>query len=202
MSDIDLDSALSQFYEDESLTDALTDQPADALLKWGESQVQFLAQQAHDTDEFDAQFTALRKLIRNVSKFVAEHQDMPLDEQAETLSKITSFAQNIGLSINRAITDIIDEQKNLTDTDSVTHVLAQFAKGINPVVDEAVSATPPPSETPSTDAPVDDITEILPKGGLMDFVNKITSTVADIKKQIEQASSADDTTTPDDDHDI
>ena len=205
MSDIDLDSALSQFYEDESLTDALTDQPADALLKWGESQMQFLAQQAKDEDEFDNQFTALRKLIRNLSRYVAEHQEMAQDEQQESLDKISEFAQSIGLTINKAVDNIIEEQKSLSDTDSISHFLAQFAQTVNQVATGSLSPTPTPEpleETP-VEAPVDDITEILPKGALMDFIHKITGAVADAKEKLEQqASSDDDTTTPDDDSDF
>lgn len=205
MSDIDLDSALSQFYEDESLTDALTDQPADALLKWGESQVQLLAQQAKDEEEFDSLFTSLRKLIRNLSRYVAEHQEMPPDEQQESLDKISGFAQSIGLSINKAVDGIIEEQQSLSDTDSVTHFLAQFAQTINQVATGSPSPTPTPDpiEEAPIEAPVDDITEILPKGALMDFIHKITGAVADAKEQLEQqASSDDDTTTPDDDSDF
>ncbi|MCL4255457.1 MAG: hypothetical protein KJ043_16995, partial [Anaerolineae bacterium] len=191
----DLDSALSQFYEDESLTDALTDQPANTLLKWGEAQVQLLAQQAKDADEFDSQFTALRKLIRNLSRYVAEHQNMAPDEQQESLGKISGFAQSIGLSINKAVDGIIEEQKSLADSDSVSHFLAQFAQTVNQIG----ANNPSPTPEPSTDSAMDDITEILPKGAWMDFVNKITGAVADAKDQIEQqASSDDDTTTPDD----
>ena len=207
MSDIDLDSALSQFYEDESLTDALTDQPADALLKWGESQVQLLAQQAKDEEEFDSLFTSLRKLIRNVSRYVAEHQEMAQDEQQESLDKISEFAQSIGLTINKAVEGIIEEQKSLSDTDSVTHFLAQFAQTVNQVATGSPSTpptpTPEPLEETPVEAPVDDITEILPKGALMDFINKITGAVADAKEKLEQqASSDDDSTTPDDDNDF
>ncbi len=204
MSDIDLDSALSQFYEDESLTDALTDQPADALLKWGEAQVQFLAQQAKDEDEFDHQFTALRKLIRNLSRYVAEHQEMAQDEQQESLGKISEFAQAIGLTINKTVDSIIEEQKLLSNTDSVAHFLAQFAQSVNQVTTGHISPSPSPApehtEEAPIESPVDDITEILPKGALMDFVNKITGAIADAKEQLEQqASSEDDSTTPDDD---
>lgn len=208
MSDIDLDSALSQFYEDESLTDALTDQPADALLKWGEAQVQLLAQQAKDEEEFDSLFTSLRKLIRNVSRYVAEHQEMAQDEQQESLDKISGFAQSIGLSISKAVEGIIEEQKSLSDTDSVSHFLAQFAQTVNQVATGSPSPTPTPTPAPSeeetpVEAPVDDITEILPKGALMDFIHKITGAVADAKEKLEQqASSDDDTTTPDDDSDF
>jgi hypothetical protein len=207
MSDIDLENAISQFYEDESLTDALTDQPANTLLTWGEKQLGELAKKSASTDEFDTQFTQLRKLIKSMSRFVAEHQDMAEDEQAESVQKIMGFAQGAGIPINNTAEAIVAEQKSLADEGSVAHLLAQFASSLSEITN-----TPPVSGTPTTstpvepdsaflqshdnsdsaflqspddsdsafmNSPVEDVTEILPKGGLMDFIKKITSTVTD-----------------------
>lgn len=202
MSDIDLDNALSQFYEDESLTDALTDQPADILLKWGETQIQFLAQQARDEDEFDNHCTSLRKLIRNVSRYVAEHHHMEPEEQQESLNRISGFAQAIGLSIIKAIENIIEEQKTLSDTDSVTHFLAQIA---SPVGTSTASPESPraPSQPTTTVSPVDDTTEILPRGPLMDLFQQIADAIVDATDELKQQASSDDKpVVPDDDIDL
>ncbi|MCU0480462.1 MAG: hypothetical protein MUE54_04530, partial [Anaerolineae bacterium] len=139
MSDIDLESAISQYYEDASLTDALTDQPADTLLKWGEEQLQALAQKSSNPDDFDVQFTQLRKLIKSASRFIAEHQHMADDEQQESLEKIMGFAQNLGLVTGNALSGIIEEQRSLADNDSVVHFIAQFASTVTTAI-----PTPPP----------------------------------------------------------
>lgn len=194
MSDIDLESAVSQFYEDESLTDALTDQPAQTLLKWGEEQLQTLAQKSSDPDEFDQQFTQLRKLVKSVSRFVAEHQNMAADEQQASVEKIVGLAETIGLGVNNVVASIIEEQQSLSDDDAMTHFIAQFGGMM------ASIPVPPPAPVPNSaeippailDAPVEDITEILPKGGLLDFIHKITGAVNEAKEQIEESSDKDD----------
>jgi len=190
MSDIDLESALAQFYEDESLTEALTDQPAETLLKWGEEQLQTLAQKASDPDEFDQQFTQLRKLVKSVSRFVAEHQNMAVDEQQASVEKIVGLAENIGLAVNNVVAHIIEEQQSLSDNDAMTHFIAQFGG-----VMAAIPAPAPNSaEIPPAilDAPVEDITEILPKGSLLDFIHKITGAVNEAKEKLEESSDKDD----------
>lgn len=189
MSDIDLESAISQFYEDESLTEALTDQPANTLLKWGEEQLQALAQKSSNPDEFDVQFTQLRKLIKSASRFIAEHQNMAADEQHESMEKIIGFAQNLGLVMGNAVAGIIEEQKTLADNDSVAHFIAQFATTVTTSIPTPPSVPMFPEISPiDPNAPVEDITEILPKGGLMDFIKQITNAVKDT-----QQSTTDDT---------
>ncbi|MDX2075484.1 MAG: hypothetical protein SFZ02_03575 [bacterium] len=197
MSDIDLESAISQFYEDESLTEALTDQPAKTLLKWGEQQLGALAQKSASPDEFDEQFTQLRKLIKNISRFVAEHQDMAEEEQQEAMQKMMTFAQNIGVAINGAVGGIIEEQKSLSDEGSVTHLLSKFVASsvanLPPTTPTTPPSVPPTPSTPvdsTTDflnSPVEDITEILPKGGLLNFINQITARVNEAKNQTSDA---------------
>jgi hypothetical protein len=134
-------------------------------------------------DDFDVQFTQLRKLIKSASRFIAEHQHMADDEQQESLEKIMGFAQNLGLVTGNALSGIIEEQRSLADNDSVVHFIAQFASTVTTAI-----PTPPPAPTlpemPAIDpyAPVEDITEILPKGGLMDFIQKITNAVKEAQE--------------------
>ncbi len=194
MSDIDLESALSQFYEDESLTDALTDQPAQTLLKWGEGQLQTLAQKASDPDEFDQQFTQLRKLVKGVSRFVAEHQNMAIDEQQASVEKIVGLAETIGLAMNNLAARIIEEQQALSDNDAMTHFIAQFGGVMTAIPIPAPAPVPNSAEIPPAilDAPVEDITEILPKGSLLDFIHKITGAVNEAKDKLEESSDKDD----------
>jgi|GEM_PF-1582202 len=213
MSDIDLENAISQFYEDESLTDALTDQPATTLLQWGEKQLGELAKKSASEDDFDTQFTQLRKLIKSMSRFVAEHQNMAEDEQAESVQKIMGFAQSAGIPINNTAEVIVTEQKSLADDGSVAHLLAQFATSLLETINNPPTTPTPPviSGTPTTDtpiepdtafmqshddsdsafleSPVEDITEILPKGGVMDFIKRITSTVTDAHQQAQEEST-------------
>lgn len=63
------DDALQRLYESADLRDELTDEEADQLLKWAESQIAGLDQSAGDDETFAAQVAALLKLIKNVNRF-------------------------------------------------------------------------------------------------------------------------------------
>lgn len=187
MADIDLENAVSQFYEDESLTDALTDQPAAVLLQWGEGQLQALAAKSADEEEFDQQFKQLRRLIRSMSEYIAEHHHMAQEEQQANLQKMSDFAQTIGFKMKSAIGAVVEQQKSLADVDSVNHLLNILAgedAGEQPASD--AGEQPASDADTSTSALADNIADRM-KG----FFGKIKDTLQPSQPKDEPATPSD-----------
>ena len=84
---INMETIVTQLYEDISLTDELTDETAKRLLIWGRRQLETLAATTSDQETFDDKFKQLRRVIKSINRFTARRQEMTYEEQAEYLGK-------------------------------------------------------------------------------------------------------------------
>ncbi len=94
---IDIESVVTRLYEDVSLTEELTDEPAKLLLKWGRIRLNILVENAPDEETFVNSFKQLRRVIKSINRFTARRHIMSNEEQREYLEKIMNRAQELGL---------------------------------------------------------------------------------------------------------
>ncbi len=170
---IDLKNATIELYEISSLTEELTDHPAQILLKWGELQLQRLAEKnPNDIDLFESNFKSLRGIIKSINRFTWRRQEMTAEEMAEFINKrITQRGQAIGLPITpERVTDYLAQQATLEEEGNVRAMIAllepvTYAQAAAlPENDAELNATPsvesdeesPPPPDLSSDLPPED----------------------------------------------
>lgn len=79
---------VEQLYESEGLTDALTDEAASLLLRWGEQQLQNLAQlQLSQTDLYEVAH-ALQRALRTVNHLMERRTELSDTAMIEQLIKL------------------------------------------------------------------------------------------------------------------
>ncbi len=97
-------SLVEQLYESEGLTDALTDEAATLLLRWGEQQLQNLAQlQLSQTDLQEAAH-ALRRAIRTVNHLMEQRTELSDAAMIEYLIKLVDQVITLTLIAHQAST--------------------------------------------------------------------------------------------------
>jgi hypothetical protein len=94
MPPIDIEQARARLYEDASLTEDLSDEPAQHLLQWAESKLAALGQTIHDEAVFDDAAKALRSLIKLINRASA---GVSPEEQADMMEQISAKAAELGL---------------------------------------------------------------------------------------------------------
>lgn len=141
MPPINLEKATIQMYENASLTEELTDSPATTLLKWGEKQLSRLSQVHEDEETFEADYKALRRLMKSMSKFTSTRHTMTEEESHDyILNRIVSKAQEIGLACTESgIDPFLDKQRNMDDDESVG-ALIEFVE--NSPADSSINPDP------------------------------------------------------------
>lgn len=92
------DLALQALIEDSGLREDLTDDEAAPLLAW--AQAQLLAWDAADMDDasYEAQMSALRRLLRSLNQAVGQHSYASAQAHAEQLARASAEAQTLGLA--------------------------------------------------------------------------------------------------------
>ncbi len=95
---------VEQLYESEGLTDALTDEAAGLLLRWGEQQLQNLAElQLNQTDLQEAAH-ALQQAMRTVNHLMVQRRDLSDAAMIEHLIKLVEQVISLTLTAHRVIT--------------------------------------------------------------------------------------------------
>ncbi len=89
---VELETVVTQLYEDESLTDELVDADAAVLLKWGEAQLPQLIAQAPTETAFEESFGSLRRYIRQVNRFVGKRDAAAPQDLQEMLARLAEAA--------------------------------------------------------------------------------------------------------------
>ncbi|MBC7813393.1 MAG: hypothetical protein H7175_19695 [Burkholderiales bacterium] len=97
-----IQSAMERLYEDMSLRDELTDDEANALLKWGEEEITRLASDSANADEsaFDNAMSSLRKVLGGLNRIVGRGADMPAEQQAAAAQDVAASAQALGYTVS------------------------------------------------------------------------------------------------------
>ena len=70
-----------RLYEDTSLRDAISDDPANTLLKWAEDKVVALAEKHEDEEAFEGEFKTLRRLIKTMNRYGGRQGTMDGEER-------------------------------------------------------------------------------------------------------------------------
>ncbi len=83
-----IQSLIEQLYENEGLTDALTDEAATLLLNWGEQQLQNLAHLQLSQTDLDNSAHALQRAMRLVNRLIEQRADLSDTEMVEHLLKL------------------------------------------------------------------------------------------------------------------
>lgn len=122
----DLENAVTRLYEDISLTDELTDEPAKVLLEWGEGRVRLMVNTMTDEDAFEERFKQLRQLMKSINRFTGRRHEMPPEEQADYVRKIMERAQELGYqSPYGRVGEYLERQKSLENGENI-HLLTQL----------------------------------------------------------------------------
>lgn len=130
MSQQNLQMALEQMMEDESLTDELSSEAAMALLDWGRLKLRQQADSAPDPMTFQARFKQLRFLLRSINRFTGGRYDMDLDEQREGVRKILDSARLLGYHAPYGlVARYLDRQESLDEDGNVRTLLALLDTG-------------------------------------------------------------------------
>lgn len=152
MSSINLETAIIQLYENASLTEELTDNPAVVLLKWGEKQLGLLAQKHSDEEAFESDYKSLRRLMKSMSKFTSNRHTMTEEEKHDYLSnRIVSKAQELGFGCTEAdISPYLEKQKLLDEAQNVEALIALVDSAPTPT-ENTLTETNPGMMNPTAD---------------------------------------------------
>ena len=90
-------SLLQQFYEDEGLTSALTDDAAKALLAWGESQLNSVAAYDNKEAELEQMARQLRRVMRAVNRAIELKSTLTDDQMALRLLTLVESSMELGV---------------------------------------------------------------------------------------------------------
>jgi hypothetical protein len=132
MSRINLQSVAMQMYEDTSLTDELTDTPAQTLLQWGRDRLTQLADRY--TDDFESAFKSHCRVMKTINRFTWKRLDMDIATQREYLEKyLVAPARDIGHNIPPGIIEAYLRQQSTLDEQANVQAMIDLFKPSYPV---------------------------------------------------------------------
>ena len=121
---IDAERAVMSVYENESLTDHLTDKPATTLLKWCEAQVMALLDKHTDKTAFEADFKILRRLTRALNTLAGVGMMMDLPKQQIYATEIRDLATQLGFTVTEVqITAYLARLPELDESDQIRELI-------------------------------------------------------------------------------
>ncbi|MDX1991102.1 MAG: hypothetical protein SF029_01850 [bacterium] len=149
---IDLANAKIRLYEDASLTDELTDEPASQLLKWAEGQLERLAQRHSDEAAFDDAFKTLRGVVKGINRLVGQGGMLTPDEKQETTQRLVERAQALGFAVGHQA-DTLQAQSVLSQSEQVAALLRWVETGNTAAPAPQADALSPVQPAPTTYIP-------------------------------------------------
>lgn len=143
--DDQIQQAVMRLYEDEALTDALTDKAAQILLKWAEQQLKNLAAQTSGQSDFDPKADQLRRALRAINRTVGRRADLSAPEMSEQLAKVVRHAREFAVSGREetadhitgdlpALNHLAEQQADLSETALVEQIIQ--------LVEQAITSSP------------------------------------------------------------
>jgi Tfp pilus assembly protein PilX len=88
---------LQQLYENESLTNALTDDAAKALLEWGESQLNSVAAYDNKEAELEQMARRLHRVMRAVNRAIELKSTLTDDQMVLRLLTLVESSMDLGV---------------------------------------------------------------------------------------------------------
>lgn len=152
---VDVQNAIMNLYDDASLTDELTDAPAQVLLKWAEAQIPDLAAQFPEDDTFDDALKTLRGLIKGINRLTGQRAVLSPEEQSETVDTLVARAQRLGYKADAAAAvNLLSQANSLAESDHVRALLIWVQTGSAEMaaaapVDRGTAESSPTSPVPT-----------------------------------------------------
>lgn len=149
MTEDQIQLAVESLYDNEALTNELSDEEAQLLLSWGERQISALGARIDDETVFDDQCVLLRRVMTRLNHFVGTRADMDEDEQQNALDAVMAAAQAVGFTPDPAqTTGFLNSQSGLNNVKAMQQLLD--------LLDGKAAPTPPtpsaPPDAPTTQA--------------------------------------------------
>lgn len=134
---------IERLYEDESVASYLDDTAAAPLLKWAEGQIARMAGAAQDEARFERDFSALKKMLKRIGRYIDRRTEWTEAEQAAELEVIRADAKWLATPLT------LTTPADYLNKPGVEVVLAMIGGG------EAAPAVPPTDPAPPAAPPVD-----------------------------------------------
>src|SRR5688500_8336850 len=99
MSDNQAQRAIQQLYEDTSARDELSDDEANILLAWGETQIKDLGARGLDDTTFDEAFSHLRGVMKNINRYTGQRTYATPEDLLALLNELAAEAQSLGVNV-------------------------------------------------------------------------------------------------------
>ena len=97
MGEAQIQRAIEQLYENERLTDALTDETAIILLNWGEQQLKSLATLNREHTDLESMVQQLHQIIRAINRLMEQRAELSEIEMIERLLKLVEQVMQFAL---------------------------------------------------------------------------------------------------------
>jgi hypothetical protein len=95
---------IEQLYEDEALTDSLTDQEAKILLGWAEQQLRSLSPLEAKPDKLDSATRQLRRVLRTINQLMGQKAGLSETQMVQRLLRLVE--QTIQFSQQKSLIEI------------------------------------------------------------------------------------------------
>ncbi len=130
MSNINVKDAIIRLYDDSSLTDELTDEPAKVLLKWAETQLPKLAERYTEEESFEDAFKTLRGLMKGINRLTGQRETLLPEEKQEALQKMVDRSTELNYKATADHTEAyLEKQTALSEQDHVNALIAWLETG-------------------------------------------------------------------------
>lgn len=90
------ENALMRLYEDADLRDELTDDEADQMLKWAESELTRLDASGVDDSAFEAQVDTLLNMLKKINRFAGRQGQFSAQSNDQAPANIAALAAELG----------------------------------------------------------------------------------------------------------
>ncbi|MBZ0290280.1 MAG: hypothetical protein K8I30_21830 [Anaerolineae bacterium] len=155
MSDNQAERAIQQLYEDTSARDELSDDEANVLLQWGETQIRDLGARDMDDTAFDEAFAHLRGVMKNINRYTGQRAYKTPEELTALLNELATEAQAMGVEVQAAQLTV-PEAQGVGSGDNIAVIQALTALVTPAKAADASAQTPPPPASPEANAASDD----------------------------------------------
>lgn len=95
-----VERGVMSLYEAPELRDELTDEEGQALLDWGQQQVEQLAAQGLNDIDFDEQVSQLKRLLRRMNRLAGRRMNMDASGVQKAVDRVADSAQALGLTVD------------------------------------------------------------------------------------------------------
>lgn len=137
------DDAVMRLYENADLRDELTDDEAEALLTWAESEIARIDQSAPDDAAFEAQAEALMDMLKSANRFAGRQGQLSAQAADPLPASIAAGAAALGHPVSA---EQIAASGTGDPASTIRALTAMFSGQDSPANAEP---TPMPAETPA-----------------------------------------------------